>query len=112
MSLGVDLVEFYNGYLPDSETLLYNVPQNRKALIKSIVLRNVDTAVDYTIDLVLYANAVTFSRISPSEILAEHTTILDVPIVCDPGTEIRGQAGTASKVTCVISGIEEDLTIT
>jgi hypothetical protein len=87
---------------------LYTVPSDKSAIIKCIRLVNTDTQ-SRTVNLYVKVGSTT-QRIVPVDMsLAAGALAVDNgEITLAEGNEVQGDASTASKIDCVISGIERD----
>lgn len=100
--MALQIKQLGNGQLPNTTQVLYTVPANQQAIIRSITLVNTDAG---AIVVNLYAAG---RRIMEKDlsIAAGAFKLIDHVITLGAGDEIEGDAGTAVKVDYVISGVE------
>ena len=112
--MALEVKSLYDGQLSSTaKTMLYTVPTGKSAIVKTMRLVNTDTAEH---DANLYYlrsggdNPDDVRLITPSNvtIAAGNLLIEDSELTLGEGDQILGDASEASKVDCVISGIERD----
>lgn len=97
-----------NGQLANSKGTIYTVPAGTDTIVKSIILVNTNTTLEY-VNLYFCAAGGTSRRIIPKDyaLPANQSVVFETLITM--GTEadlIQGDTTTASKVDYVISGVE------
>ena len=103
----ITVKNLYQGQLPNSKGTLYTVPASTQAVVKSITLFNTNTSAE-TVGMFILKSGGTSRQISGGSLaLSGGHMVDDTEYTLAAGDIIQGTTTTASKVDCVISGIEE-----
>jgi hypothetical protein len=92
-----------------ANTTLYTVPTGKAAIVKNLRCVNRDTS-QRTFNLYMKTAAGTAQLITPQNMVlpAGGLAVEENEVTLAAGDQIQGDASVASKVDCVISGIERD----
>ena len=97
-----------NGQLPDSKGDLYEVPEGKSTVIKSIIIVNTNTVAE-AVNLYVLTLGGTARRIIPMDMSlgSKYSLIFDDGLTLGEEDTIQGETSTASKVDFTISGVEK-----
>jgi hypothetical protein len=107
--MAIEIVALANGRLPSTQGSLYDVPQSKRAILRSIRLVNTDT-VAITVNLYYKRSGGTERHIIPKNLsLAPGTALIDdSEVTMQAQDAIEGVASVTAKVDFVLSGIERE----
>lgn len=96
-----------NGLMGSGTVTLYTVPANTSTIVKSMIFTNIHTSA-VTFNLYYKASGGTARRIWPVDFSfpAGGSQHIETIITMGAGDILEGTAGTADKITWVISGME------
>lgn len=105
----MDLKNFFNDYLPDTETILYSVPNGRRTLIKAIKFVS-EADIPITVNM-KSIRGTKHARIVPYnfQLCGRSMADLDELITLESGDKLSAWSGSDRAITCKISGVEEVL---
>ncbi|OLN21842.1 hypothetical protein BTO30_12535 [Domibacillus antri] len=90
----------WNG-VPATETTIYTVPASTTTIIKNIVMSNINTA-DQTITIKVNAIPIIYQY----TVKSKDTVVIDLSTVATAGSTFTAQAGAATSIALIISGVE------
>ena len=96
-----------DGQLPAAEGVLYTVPANTVAYIKSIVYTNTHAANTNVVFIWVRLDGANSRRLIRVPLYPNEQLLFDEPLTLDETDEIRGSATNATEVDYVISGAEQ-----
>lgn len=107
MAAKIEIRNFYNGHLNSVETLLYQCPAGRRAIIRTVYVTSAseDTR---TVNIRVIKGS-DYARIVPYDFQLQsyHTMIEDDAITLESGDRIMGESDVKNVISVKISGVEE-----